>query len=94
VEKLTGRRPPELDIPDLPPAVDTLYHAWRQIAATRQYGEAGPAPITWAEIAGWQQAMHTALNPWEAETLQEMDRAALGEIAAFTPRPAASQKAQ
>lgn len=39
----------------------------------------GIAPLGWAEIAGWQQAMHIRLSPWEANLLRTLSAAYVAE---------------
>ncbi len=74
--KATGTRPPELDVPLLPPGTDGLLQAFYDLHASRPVGM-GPSAIPFSEILAWQQAMNLVLTPWEAETLLFIDRAVL-----------------
>lgn len=59
-----------------PAAAAALWDAYAALHATRPSGM-GPSAITASELLAWQQLHGVRLTPWEAETLQAMDRAAL-----------------
>lgn len=46
-----------------------------------QPGGMGPVPLTWQEIAAWQQLTGVALSSWEARTIRHLSIAYLGETA-------------
>lgn len=72
VARSTGRLPPELMTTPVPAAALALWDAFAAIAGTRGAG----APISWQDLAAWQQANGVRLSPWEADTIIDMDRAA------------------
>ena len=74
--KATGVRPPELDVPILPPGTEGLLQAFYDLHASRPVGM-GPSAIPLSEVLAWQQVMNIALTPWEIETLMCIDRAVL-----------------
>jgi hypothetical protein len=65
-------RPPEL--------ASALWQAFVDLASARPVGMA-PGAVPPSEIAAWQQLHGVQLSPWEVETLQAMDRAALSVMA-------------
>ena len=79
--KATGVRPPELDVPVIPPGTEGLLQAFYDLHSMRPSGM-GPSAIPLSEILAWQQAMNIALTPWEIETLLCIDRAVLVVITA------------
>lgn len=77
---------PDPRLASRPPAVAAaLWGAFVALHATRQAGM-GPSAITASELLAWQQLHGVRLTPWEAETLQAMDRSALAVMAAAKPK--------
>lgn len=66
-----------------PPAAGLyLWGVWLALHQSRgSSGMGAPAPVTLQDMAAWQQVYRAPLAPWEAETLQAMDRAALATMA-------------
>lgn len=80
LQAATGKTPPELEIPPVPPGTEALLYAFKQLHAARPVGGFGVCAIPLSEIIAWQQAMGVYLTPWEIETLLYLDRAALAAI--------------
>ena len=74
--KATGVRPPELDVPLIPPGTEGLLQAFYDLHPMRPVGM-GPSAIPLSEVFAWQQAMNIMLTPWEIDTLTCIDRAVL-----------------
>lgn len=63
--------------PPLPACVSELWRIFLQLSGTRGAGFGVPAPISVADVAAWCALNDARLNPWELETLFELDAAAL-----------------
>lgn len=59
----------------VPACVQSLWQAFVALDAAR-VPSMGASPILASELVAWQQLHGVRLSPWEAETLQAMDRAA------------------
>lgn len=73
MEKSTGKRPKELDGPDCP---DTLTHLWQwflELHSARSYGQHGPNPLTYPDIAAWSALTAANPTPWEVTALKRID---------------------
>lgn len=73
----SGRMPDELDLPDIPDCAGELWRAFLALNASRGNTGFGPAPLAWRDLHDYAGCMGIAWTAWEAETLTEMDRAAL-----------------
>lgn len=92
VERQTGRRPPALDGPALPSAVEHLWDWFVELNAARGSTGFGPAPLGYAEIRAWAALTDRQPSPWEVETLKTLDEAwlaSLADSASKTPAPIA-----
>lgn len=88
VERQTGKRPPALDVEELPAWGAHLYAIWSEIAAGRGApGFSGPTRLSWADLAAWQQLTGSALEPVEARIVLHLDRAWIEERAKDAPPP-------
>lgn len=81
VERSTGRRPPELEVPALPQACAGLWPIFLELHNRRAQGGFGPAALDEARLLHWQQLHATRLSPWEIETLFALDNAWLASEA-------------
>jgi hypothetical protein len=72
--KATGEKPQALDTPPAPDGQRHLLAWFHDLAAGRSMGYAQPCPITWAEMAAWQQMQGLPLEPWEAQVLRRLDQ--------------------
>lgn len=77
--KATGKKPPELDLPLIPPGTEGILQAFYDLHATRPSG-LGPSAIPLSEIHAWQEVMAVRLTPWEIDTLLHLDRTALAAM--------------
>lgn len=73
----TGRMPDELDVPDVPPCCTGLWTHFMALNAARGGTGFGPAPIGWSMLRDYAACIGVEFSAWEAETLMDMDRAAL-----------------
>lgn len=81
-----GRSPPELVGPDCPPEFAWLWRVFCELSGQRQPGFAEPAPLSWGDIAAWQQLTRTALSPRDVDLLRRFDRLYIA-AAGGRPRP-------
>jgi hypothetical protein len=90
VEARTGRRPPALDVEEIPAWGAHLFAAWLELHAGRGAGALGPAPLSWADLAAWDRLTGTGLQSIEARLILQIDRAWLeekGKDKPATPAP-------
>lgn len=87
VEERTGKRPPALDVEEIPAWALHVYDTWREIGAGRGPGLMGPARLTWTDLAAWQRLMGAALEPLEARIIFHLDRAWIEERGKDAPPP-------
>lgn len=74
--------PDELDLPDLPDCAAELWRAFLALNAGRGGTGFGPAPLAWRDLRDYAVCVGIDWSPWEAETLMDMDRAALSAMLA------------
>ncbi|MFO0271361.1 MAG: hypothetical protein ACK53W_12605 [Gemmatimonadota bacterium] len=89
VERQTGDRPPELDMPPIPDCIAHVWEWWVDIASSRGSTGFGPAAITYSEIAAWAALTGADPTPFEVQALRAIERAYLdvqAEIAAQETR--------
>lgn len=72
----TGRTDERLQL-RCPPEGRQLVQVWAELSASRPAGLGGASGIPPSEILAWQRLHNVPLSPWEVQTLQEMDAAAL-----------------
>jgi len=89
-ERATGERPPELDVPPVPPGAQAIWGAFCDLSAARPPAAAGVAPFALSEICAWQSLHGVVLSPWEVDTLLAIDRAALAAVSEASSRGASS----
>lgn len=75
VWRASGRKPKELDIPEMPPMVAHLWDIFGELSVARGSNGFGINAINYREITSWQHLSGVTLTPWEAETLIHLDRA-------------------
>lgn len=83
-QRVTGKQPPELDVPPLPAGLGELWHAYLQIRNSCAAG-LGPAVMTQQDVLAWQQLQGVRLLPWEVDTLLAVDLAARAAAAPDEP---------
>lgn len=73
VEQSTGRRPADLDGPEMP---EVLEHVWRDFIALhnrRGSGMDGAHPLTYESIFAWCNLYKLRLSCWELEIIEALD---------------------
>lgn len=65
---------------NVPLEYSRLVMIFEELNGTRQQGFAGPSPITYTEIKNYIELTATELDPWEIETIRQMDNTFLIEI--------------
>jgi hypothetical protein len=73
VERSTGVRPPELDVPELPALCRGVWEIFFELHDRRAGNGFGPLPIDEARLLHWQQLHGVRLSPWEIETIFLVD---------------------
>lgn len=97
-ERMTGRTPKRLILPELPCQIEHLWSWFRELAAARTGNGYGPNPIAWTEIAAWAALTGARPTPWEVAALKALDAEYLADAAETaraaraTRQPATKQK--
>ncbi len=74
VERQTGIRPEELNLPDFP---DLLLPVWRifiDLSNSRSQGFSGGGPITYEQMKAYMDITGNIVGPIEAEIIKMLDR--------------------
>lgn len=79
-ERSTGKLHPELDSPELPPAVAHVW-GWFKSLHTRRGGSMGPEPLSWRELHAWSAMTGIRPSSWELEALDGLDDCWIAEQA-------------
>ncbi|BDU76304.1 phage tail assembly chaperone [Mesoterricola sediminis] len=74
VEKATGKRPPELEIPDPPVSAVHVLSWFQDLSEARGGTGFGALPIQWGDIQAWSQLTGTTIRPWEVRLIRSLDR--------------------
>lgn len=74
VERQTGRRPPDLDGPDMPLELAYLWGWFMELHACRGSNGFGPNPISYSDIAAWAGLAGVAIRAPELQCLVILDR--------------------
>ncbi len=69
VEKTTGIRPHELDIPPLPKTTSELWATFLRLHRSRQ----ADAPIVFSEVLAYSHLTGRIFTPLEVDTISELD---------------------
>ena len=75
VERQTGRKPAQLEMPDLPVE---LSHAWNwflELHQRRTYSERGPNPVAWPDLLAWREIRGKRPTQFEWDCLLSLDGA-------------------
>lgn len=59
----------------LPQELEGLWKHYLELAATRQWGQAGPLSINWQEMEAYNRMAGAQLSIWEMTTLRRIDEA-------------------
>lgn len=81
VAEATGRVPPELEGPELPPAGERIFRLFGEMSAGRSHGMAGPLPLSNLDILAWTSLTGVRLAPWELMAIRRLDDAMLRFLA-------------
>lgn len=73
VEKSTGRRPKELEGPQLPPLMSPTWYSFLSLRSGIASGFNGPEPIPYTEIKAWCDLTDNELHPLEVEWIKMLD---------------------
>ena len=71
--------PEQLEPVDIPYGIQYLWHFFCELSNSRDYGEAGPKPITWTEIKSWSELTKSDPTAWEIDVVKAIDRTFLKE---------------
>lgn len=91
-EQRTGKRHPDLEIPEPHAAMAYLLGWWREISRRRQSGPNGAEPISHHEIAAWAHLTGRALTLEEFDALRRMDDACMAVYAEAAEKRAAENR--
>lgn len=89
--RATGTTPPELELPDMPPGMSTIWWAFLQLHAARASGGMGPCAISMSDVLAWQTLNGVELTPFEVDTLQALDGVAIRALAPKQTQPKAEK---
>lgn len=80
VEKITGRKPKELeDLIELPSEYIKVWEDFINLSSSRPSGF-GISPISYTEIMNYSILMGVELEPWEVQVIKVFDRVTIEEI--------------
>jgi len=81
-ERMTGEAHDFMeDAPTLPRGLAPLWNDFIDLHSSRGVGMAGPARITFADIAAWQSVTGSPLEAWEVNAIRKADDAYLATVA-------------
>ena len=75
LEKITGERDPELDVPPFPEPLRRLWDKFLSLHEGRTYGINGANPITYLDMDAWMRVTRNSLAPWEVTSIMKIDKA-------------------
>ncbi|MGE4043588.1 MAG: hypothetical protein AB7F35_01950 [Acetobacteraceae bacterium] len=85
VERQTGRRPAELDGPELPADGAHLWEWFLELCAGRGSNGFGPNPISWLDLLAWTTLTGTITRPAEIEAIMTLDRSWISQQSSHLP---------
>lgn len=80
VERQIGQTPIELQGPQFPELMEYVWSAFISLHSARGQGFNGPLPLTYTEIAFWQQLTGSQLSVWEVGVIKKLDSVYMGVI--------------
>jgi hypothetical protein len=80
VLRQTGKAPPGLAEPPIPPAARYLWNWFWSFHRSRPAGEGGPRAILLSEIRAWSEMTGMELREWELEAIWRLDGAVLSQM--------------
>lgn len=57
----------------LPTFLDTMWARFYELSNRRQWGESGPALLTWQDMQAWQFMARYTLEPWQVSAINKLD---------------------
>lgn len=73
VERRTGSKPPELDMPPLPIELTHVWHWFLALHHRRSYSERGPNPIGYADLLAWRELTAARPTPQDVDCMLALD---------------------
>lgn len=93
VYRQTGRMPAQLaDAPELPDGLLYLWGWFMRLCAARGSSGFGPNPLSYAELDAFARLMGVTLQPWEVDTLRDLDVEFMRSVAQAKPQPPEPKK--
>ena len=80
VERSTGKRPAELDGPEIPDATRHLWSWFLELHAGRGSSGYGLSAISYGEMDAWSRLRQIPLESWEVQALRTLDALYLQSI--------------
>jgi len=80
VERQIGQTPVELQGPPFPELMEYVWSAFISLHPARGQGFNGPLPLSFTEIAAWQQLTGSQLSIWEVGVIKKLDSIYMGVI--------------
>ncbi len=80
VEKVTGKKPAELEQIEPPYAARYIWEWFWELHQGRGAGMSGPLPLSWAEIKAWCDLRGLRLENYETDAIRSMDMAFLQAV--------------
>ena len=86
----TGKKHQLLDGVGCPEALIYVWQWFQELSAGRGVGPAGPAPLTYTDIASWAQLTGTHPSPFDVELIKELDALYLKTVSTWVKKSAKS----
>lgn len=75
IERRTGEVPEDLIPPcEFPKLLSHIWSAFLRLNRSRRGGFSGPEPISYTEIKAYTDLTNRDLEPWEVDTIIELDQ--------------------
>lgn len=74
IERQTGKRPKELDLPEFPELLVPVWRIFVDLSNTRGQGMSGGTTITFEQMNAYNNIMGNVIGPLEVQIIQKLDR--------------------
>lgn len=74
VERQTGIRPKELNLPEFPELLMSVWRIFIELSNTRGQGMSGGTTITFEQMKAYNDIMGNVIGPFEVSIIQQLDR--------------------
>lgn len=74
VERQTGNRPQELNLPEFPELLSLVWRIFIDLSNSRNQGFSGGSPITYEQMKAYAEITGNTIGPVQAEIIQKLDR--------------------